>query len=42
MLICTNFTPACHTKKLFVPHGKNSLNWGDIFIMKKIVVKKNI
>lgn len=23
-----------HTKKLFVPHGKNSLSWGDIFIMK--------
>ncbi len=40
MLICTNFTSACHTKKLFVPHGKNSLNWGDIFIMKNIAVKK--
>lgn len=40
MLICTNFTSACHTKKLFVPHGKNSLNWGDIFIMKNTAVKK--
>lgn len=29
-------------KKLFVPHGKNSLNWGDIFIMKNTAVKKYI